>query len=969
MYVNVASSVSNPKPKTAFLPPRMRQMHRLNALMPLSRTSVMGQSSMFGRPVVNKSFLGLHAPSVALKMSLNAEPEDQECFHGNSTSPSQCGEVGGEKLQPVRVEAMFSRLNIKDADRALLPEIDREVSKALIKSNYAPVSEEVTQHQLAVMGTIPRELSGLYVRNGPNLDEDVVRHIFLGKGMLHGVRIENGEAKKYLNRYVDTGTDRVQDGLSNVALIYFNQKLLSLGEIGLPQEIDLANLSTIGPYDFDGTLKINVGAHPKIADDGSLYGIGNDIFKRPSLSYFKVDSAGQLQSVVSIDSRPARMVHDFAITDNYAIFYDLPVEFDMLSAAVNGVRGLFGMDQDLPFRWNERGISRLGIRGKDDVKETTTWIDIPQTFIFHTVNAFEQEGKVVLDVVSYEHFFKAGADDLSEPGKLTRYIIDLNDKKVSIQSMEHQMIEFPQINPKYVGKPYRYSYSLKTNAMCPNGIMKYDLEQGQYQTICFKPHHCPGEFVFVAAKEGCDEDDGYLMGYVYDDEKKSSALWIFDAQSFGQEPLAIVDVGVRIPAGFHGLWVGDEQVQKSLSAATNSEANPMDKLADKMPLESTVVSKSLASSDPMRGDIKGPEAMAISRFANSLPRPVIEQVNVFALARFKANNPKFSEQCEQMKQHLASLGDQSLFALSQWIAFPEYYREIIHLAEDGINNGPVSTIQAAGAHGGLYKHNKEIRSTFHGPALTTAQNIIQAKGQCRIAVMGSGIGRDATDFLEWVMDKDPDAIKKMKLDLFDLSPSFIDGAAFEVPRVQHELGLTELGLTGTAYERISTLQAGQYEPQSQSVNQHQIGYSNPNAVIENIRLKDISADDFIESLESEGFDQYDLVFCPYVFHEMPEANIKSTMANLKKMSGKPVIFMQDMDYEEKMARYQRDGLKGQLGSLFYSGIFAATEPFVMSPPSTEIKALLQQYGTVTELPQSETTRKEASIQAFKIEPN
>lgn len=967
MYINVASSVSNQKPKTAFLPPRLRHSHRLNALQPLSRSNVMGQSSMFGRPVVNKGFLGLHAPSVALKMSANAEPEDQECFLGNGPNPCEGGDP--QKLQPVRVDALLSRLQIKSDGRSQSVDGDIPLSSSLLRSNYAPVTEELIQHQLTVTGSIPKDLSGLYVRNGPNLDEDLVRHFFLGKGMLHGVRIENGEAKNYLNRYVDTGSDRVQDGLSNVALLYFNQKLLSLGEIGLPQEIDLIDLSTIGPYDFDGDLKINVGAHPKIVADGSLYGIGNDILKRPSLSYFKVNPYGKLESIIPIDSQPARMVHDFAITENYALFYDLPVEFDMLSAGLNGIRGLLGMEQDLPFRWNERGLSRLGIRARDDVSGATTWIEIPPTFIFHTVNAFEQEGKVVLDVVNYEHFFKKSGEDFSEPGRLTRYTIDLDDNTVSIQSMGHQVIEFPQINPDYVGRPNRYAYSLKANEMCPNGIMKYDLEQGQYQTICFKPHHCPGEFVFVAAKEGRDEDDGYLMGYVYDDEKKSSALWIFDAQSFGQEPLAIVDVGVRIPAGFHGLWIGDEQVQKPLSAATDSEANPMGEFVTKMPLESTVVSKSLASADPKRADNKGPEAMAISRFANSLPRPVIEQVNVFALARFKANNPKFSEQCEQMKQHLASLGDQSLFALSQWIAFPGYYKEIIHLAEDGINNGPVSTIQAAGAHGGLYKHNKEVRSTFHGPALTTAQNIIQAKGQCRIAVMGSGIGRDATDFLEWVMDKDPNAIKKMKLDLFDLSPSFIDGAAFEVSRVQKELGLTEVDSTGAAYERISTLQAGQYEPQSQSVNQHQIGYSNPNAVIENIRLKDISADDFIESLESERFDQYDIVLCPYVFHEMPEANIKSTMANLKKMPGKPVIFMQDMDYEEKMARYQRDGLKGQLGSLFYSGIFAATEPFVKSPPSTEIKALLEQYGAVTELPQSEVTRKEASIQAFKIEPD
>ncbi len=37
-----------------------------------------------------------------------------------------------------------------------------------LEGNFAPVHEEVTIDRLEVMGEIPRELRGMFVRNGPN---------------------------------------------------------------------------------------------------------------------------------------------------------------------------------------------------------------------------------------------------------------------------------------------------------------------------------------------------------------------------------------------------------------------------------------------------------------------------------------------------------------------------------------------------------------------------------------------------------------------------------------------------------------------------------------------------------------------------------------------------------------------------------------------------------------------------------
>src|SRR6476619_3308204 len=70
---------------------------------------------------------------------------------------------------------------------------------------YAPVAEEVTAFDLPVTGTIPVELDGRYLRNGPNpfgpVDPDGY-HWFTGDGMVHGVRLRDGRAEWYRNRWV-----------------------------------------------------------------------------------------------------------------------------------------------------------------------------------------------------------------------------------------------------------------------------------------------------------------------------------------------------------------------------------------------------------------------------------------------------------------------------------------------------------------------------------------------------------------------------------------------------------------------------------------------------------------------------------------------------------------------------------------------------------------------------------------------
>src|SRR5579872_5400587 len=79
------------------------------------------------------------------------------------------------------------------------------VANPYLEDNFAPVTEEVTVLDLPVTGRLPQELCGRYLRNGPDPitpPDPATYHWFAGTGMVHGVRLEDGAARWYRNRWV-----------------------------------------------------------------------------------------------------------------------------------------------------------------------------------------------------------------------------------------------------------------------------------------------------------------------------------------------------------------------------------------------------------------------------------------------------------------------------------------------------------------------------------------------------------------------------------------------------------------------------------------------------------------------------------------------------------------------------------------------------------------------------------------------
>jgi carotenoid cleavage dioxygenase len=123
--------------------------------------------------------------------------------------------------------------------------------------------------------------------------------------------------------------------------------------------------------------------------------------------------------------------------------------------------------------------------------------------------------------------------------------------------------EFPRVNENLLGRKTRYGYAgkmVKNSEALFDGVIKYDFSIGESQTCEFGRGRYGGEAVFVPRPGATPEDDGWLVTFVYDTSEDSSELVVVNAQDMNAEPVARVLIPQRVPYGFHGAWLSEDQL-------------------------------------------------------------------------------------------------------------------------------------------------------------------------------------------------------------------------------------------------------------------------------------------------------------------------------------------------------------------------------------------------------------------------
>ena len=464
-----------------------------------------------------------------------------------------------------------------------------------LSNNYAPVDEETATAELSVIGEIPRDLNGCFIRTGsnPKFAPKGRYHWFDGDGMVHATHIEGGSAR-YANRYVRTEGLAIDEAAgaaqwsgimerpdfrnprgpykdtSNTDLVFHAGQLLSLWWLsGKAYALSLPDCETIGVQNWNGKLPRAISAHPKVDPRTGEMMFFDFSPLPPYLAYGVISAEGEISHHAEIELPAYRLQHDTAITPNYSVLFDMAMMYDPQYLAQGKTKLIFERNQP----------SRIGIIPRFGTNAEVRWFEVAPFFLYHTINAWEENNEVVLIGCRIEEPLVGDpantADSRTVPSigmlrlapVLYEWRLDLSSGMVKERVLDDTHTEFPRMNNQFLGKPSRYSYnpriaSLETIAF--DAVIQYDLVNGKQQTYEYPKNWYAGETTFAPANGATHEDDGYVLTYAAKVDGAESELWVLAASDIAQGPVARIQIPQRMPYGYHTWWVSAAEMAQQV---------------------------------------------------------------------------------------------------------------------------------------------------------------------------------------------------------------------------------------------------------------------------------------------------------------------------------------------------------------------------------------------------------------------
>ncbi len=483
---------------------------------------------------------------------------------------------------------------------------------------WTPLREEVNASELEVIGQIPHDIDGVYLRNTENqIQQPLGRyHPFEGDGMLHMISLRDGRAE-YRNRIVPTSgflaeqeagqalwaglmespkkslrpgvgmQGHLKDASSTDVVVHGGLALSTFYQCGTAYQFDPFTLEFKGcaPWVPVGQ---GISAHCKTDSATGELLFFNYGPTAPYLNYGVVNAAGQLTHYTPIDLPGARLPHDMAFSKNYVIFNDLPMFADPELAA----RNIHAV------RFYPQMRSRFGVLARNAPGSEIRWFEAEPTYILHFLNAYEEGDELILDGYFQEEPMPKGSSEYGPEvapeyarmmafldqhaflPKLHRWIFNLKTGTTREMQMDPRILEFGTFNQDYAGRKNRYVYSAvpKPGWFLFTGLIKHDLVTGSSEEIAFGEQRYGSEAPFAPRINARDEDDGYLISFINDLLEKRSECILVDAKNFSAGPVCRIILPHQICSGTHACWadgaaVRADQAKYASAAPTKAPAN------------------------------------------------------------------------------------------------------------------------------------------------------------------------------------------------------------------------------------------------------------------------------------------------------------------------------------------------------------------------------------------------------------
>jgi beta,beta-carotene 9',10'-dioxygenase len=452
-------------------------------------------------------------------------------------------------------------------------------------------NSETERTKLQVDGSLPKWLTGKLVRNGPAIFEagsTKLRHWFDGYGMLHGFMIADGtvyyqskliQSPEYLNnkdpgstlKTITWGT--ASDPCRSIFRRFFasftagSNTAVNVVQIGL-RYFTTSDISTINEFDIKDldtlstlttTKTGTMAAHPAFTSAGRVWNMISHFGPVVKNEIISFDDSAKYVSHNVTTRRSTYYFHSFANTDRYFVAIEIPLYLSFSKLVVSGVINKSFYEC---FRWDKKATNKFHIFDRQTGALTRIDSDL-KFFYFHTINAYEEGGKLVIDLCGYENnkiiddFYFAVLTTTGIPeehkASLRRVTLDLARSSATMEDLDIDL-ELPNINCTYAGTKYRYAYGIQSSKGCrmfSDSIAKYDFEKRQ-QIVWREKQLIPGEPIFVAAPDAKREDDGVLLVVCHDGEKHTACLVVLDAQNLRQ--IAVMYAPKHIPISLHGCF-------------------------------------------------------------------------------------------------------------------------------------------------------------------------------------------------------------------------------------------------------------------------------------------------------------------------------------------------------------------------------------------------------------------------------
>ena len=265
-------------------------------------------------------------------------------------------------------------------------------------------------------------------------------------------------------------------------------------------------------------------------------------------------------------------IHSFSLTDNYVILILWPCQ-------VNIGKLLYTKNYVDSLELKERPV-RFVVVSRKTKKVVANYYHDKTFFCFHTINAFEEQNCIKIDLSYYKDL---SVFDGLRLEKLKKSKVKTEDPlfgatpvRFTLENISEAIKEGPEARPKVTArvladinfdlatiaptrerKPYRYAYGISFNddGEILDNVTKVDIWSGRVKQWK-RQNVFTGEPRFIPDPASEKEDDGCLLVQILDVNENKSALLVLDARTMKE--ICRATIPMSLPHGFHGIHVPSE---------------------------------------------------------------------------------------------------------------------------------------------------------------------------------------------------------------------------------------------------------------------------------------------------------------------------------------------------------------------------------------------------------------------------